>query len=153
MIEEVSNDVKIRFMKRNDLDRVLLIEQLSFPTPWAVEAYLSELNNDFASYFVLTDEEEVVGYTGMWLFAGESHVTTIAIHPDCRSRGYGRLLLLYLIEYSILHGADTMILEVRVSNEYALKLYSSMGFNKIGIRRNYYKEIGEDAIVMRKHLK
>ncbi|CEO90460.1 putative ribosomal-protein-alanine acetyltransferase [Syntrophaceticus schinkii] len=153
MMEEVAGAVTVRLMKKGDLDQVLLIEQCSFPAPWATEAYLSELNNKFARYFVLLEQERVIGYAGMWLFAGESHITTIAVHPDYRSRGYGRMLMATLIEYSKEHHADTMILEVRVSNSSAIRLYSSMGFKRIGIRKNYYIETHEDAIVMLRHLK
>ncbi|MGB4504349.1 MAG: ribosomal protein S18-alanine N-acetyltransferase [Syntrophaceticus sp.] len=152
-MEEITGAVTIRLMEKRDIEQVLLIEQCSFPAPWAVEAYLSELNNKFARYFVLVEQERVIGYAGMWLFAGESHITTIAVHPDYRSRGYGRLLMMTLIEYSKEHGVDTMILEVRVSNSTAIKLYTSLGFKRIGIRRNYYLETHEDAIVMLRHLK
>lgn len=153
-MEEITGAVTVRFMEKKDLDQVLLIEKCSFPVPWATQAYLSELQNKFARYFVLLDDQErVIGYTGMWLFAGESHITTIAVHPDYRSRGYGRMLMMTLIEYSKEHNVGTMVLEVRVSNICAIKLYSSLGFKRIGIRKNYYLETREDAIVMLRHLK
>ena len=126
----------------------MLIEQCSFPAPWSAKAFLSELENKFARYFVLLEVGRVIGYAGMWLFAGEAHITTIAVHPNYRNQGYGRLLMNFLIDFSQDHGVDTMILEVRVSNIPAIKLYSSLGFKKIGIRKNYYLEIHEDAIVM-----
>jgi ribosomal-protein-alanine N-acetyltransferase len=153
MIDDAIDDVSIRFMEKKDIEQILLIEQRSFPAPWTSKAYYSELQNKFARYFVLLEQERVIGYAGMWLFAGESHITTIAVHPDYRSRGYGRMLMATLIEYSKEHHADTMILEVRVSNSSAIRLYSSMGFKRIGIRKNYYIETHEDAIVMLRHLK
>jgi ribosomal-protein-alanine N-acetyltransferase len=150
---EVNSAAQVRFMKKEDIDQVLLIERRSFPAPWSKQAYLSELNNKFARYFVLLEGEQVIGYSGMWVFAGESHITTIAVHPDYRSLGYGRMLMLTLIEYSKQRGVDTMILEVRVSNSFAIKLYAGLGFKRIGVRRNYYIETREDAIVMLRHLK
>lgn len=147
-MEETNSDFTIRYMAKEDIDQILLIEQCSFPAPWTARSFLSELQNKFARYFVLIDQERLFGYAGMWLFAGESHITTIAVHPDYRSQKYGRLLMKLLIDCSIDYGADTMILEVRVSNIPAIRLYSSLGFRKIGIRKNYYLETHEDAIVM-----
>ncbi|MDD2555596.1 MAG: ribosomal protein S18-alanine N-acetyltransferase [Syntrophaceticus sp.] len=153
MIDDAIDHVSVRFMEEKDIKQILLIEQCSFPAPWTSKAYLSELQNKFARYFVLLDQERVIGYAGMWLFAGESHITTIAVHPDYRSRRYGRLLMVTLIEHSMKHNIGTMVLEVRVSNNAAIRLYHSLGFKKIGMRRNYYKETREDAIVMLRHLK
>jgi len=152
-MREVNSAVKVRFMQKGDIDQVLLIEQRSFPAPWSTQAYLSELSNKFARYFVLLEGKQVIGYAGMWVFAGESHITTIAVHPEYRSLGYGRMLMLTLIEYSKQRGVDTIILEVRVSNSFAIKLYTSLGFKRIGVRRNYYIETREDAIVMLRRLK
>jgi ribosomal-protein-alanine N-acetyltransferase len=106
MIDDAIDDVSIRFMEKKDIEQILLIEQRSFPAPWTSKAYYSELQNKFARYFVLLDQERVIGYAGMWLFAGESHITTIAVHPDYRSCGYGRMLMMTLIEYSKKHNAD-----------------------------------------------
>lgn len=153
MIDDAIDHISVRSMEEQDIEQILLIEQCSFPAPWTSNAYLSELKNKFASYFVLLNQEQVIGYAGMWLFAGESHITTIAVHPDYRSRGYGRLLMVTLIEHSLKHNVDTMVLEVRVSNNTAIRLYHSLGFKKIGMRRNYYKETHEDAIVMLRHFK
>lgn len=151
-MEEIANTVTVRFMEKIDLDQVLAIEQDSFPAPWTKRAFVSELQNKFARYFVMLYQGQVIGYVGMWIFAGESHITTIAVHPAYRSRGYGRVLMNTALDFSREHGVDTMVLEVRVSNFHAIKLYSSLGFKKIGIRKNYYLETHEDAIVMLRHL-
>ena len=97
-MEEVNNGVSIRFMQKGDIEEVMLIEQSSFPAPWSAKAFLSELQNKFARYFVLLEQGKIVGYAGMWLFARESHITTIAIHPNYRKQGYGRMLMNFLIE-------------------------------------------------------
>ncbi|HHW28148.1 MAG TPA: ribosomal protein S18-alanine N-acetyltransferase [Syntrophomonadaceae bacterium] len=151
-MEEINNGVSIRFMEKGDIEEIMLIEQCSFPAPWSAKAFLNELQNKFARYFVLLKEGKVVGYAGMWLFARESHITTIAVHPNYRNQDYGRMLMNFLIDYSRQEDVDTMILEVRTSNIPAIKLYSSLGFKKIGIRKNYYLETHEDAIVMLRKL-
>jgi ribosomal-protein-alanine N-acetyltransferase len=151
-MEKIPNDITVRFMEERDIEQVVLIEQDSFPAPWTEKAFLSELQNKFATYFVMLHQEKLIGYVGMWIFAGESHITTIAVHPSYRSRGYGRILMNTALDFSREHGVDTVVLEVRMSNFHAIKLYSSLGFKKIGIRKNYYMETHEDAIVMLYHL-
>lgn len=151
-MEEIVDCVTARFMGKKDINEVLRIERNSFRAPWTETAFLNELQNKYARYFVILYQGKVIGYAGMWLFAGESHVTTIAVDPDYRSCGYGRMLMNILIDFSREQGVDTMILEVRVSNIHAIKLYTSLGFRKIGIRKNYYSETREDAIVMLLHL-
>ncbi len=150
---ESSVEFKVRPMEPRDLPAVLAIESVSFPTPWSYQAFASELRNRYGVYFVALAGERVVGYAGMWLFLGEAHVTTIAVHPDYRRRGLGRLLLGTLVRHAKEQGAETMILEVRPSNLAARRLYQEMGFRQIGVRRNYYLETREDALVMLKNLK
>lgn len=141
-------DVVIRHMKKEDIEQIMAIESRSFPSPWAKTAFVSELQNNLAVYFVALHNEKVVGYAGIWLFLEEAHVTTIAVHPDFRGRGLGRLLMDVLIDYARARGAETMMLEVRPSNYVALSLYKSLGFRQIGRRKNYYSETREDALVM-----
>lgn len=141
-------EVAVRFMKRDDIPQISAIENCSFPSPWSQQAFLNELENKFAVYFVAIHENNLIGYAGMWLFCGEAHVTTIAVHPDFRGRGLGKMLMNTLIDYAREQGADTMVLEVRPSNIPALNLYKSLGFRNIGWRKNYYIETREDALVM-----
>ncbi len=142
----------VRAMERGDIPRILMIENCSFPSPWTYQAFSSELKNKFAVYFVVLADNEIVGYAGMWLCPGEAHVTTVAVHPEFRGRGLGKLLMKTLIEYSRVRGAATMVLEVRPSNVAALNLYKSLGFRQIGWRKNYYIETREDALVMLRNL-
>ncbi|MGB9791461.1 MAG: ribosomal protein S18-alanine N-acetyltransferase [Thermacetogeniaceae bacterium] len=141
-------EVVVRFMEKEDIPEITAIENCSFPTPWSQQAFLNELKNKFAVYFVAVHEGKLVGYAGMWLFSGEAHVTTIAVHPDFRRRGLGKMLMKTLIAYATERGADTMVLEVRPSNIPAINLYKSLGFRNIGWRKNYYIETREDALVM-----
>lgn len=141
-------EIEFRFMGKGDIAQILAIENVSFPTPWAECAFLNELKNKFAVYYVAVQEGRVVGYSGMWLFSGEAHITTIAVHPDCRGQGLGKMFMDTLINHAREHGASTMILEVRPSNASARCLYKKLGFRQIGCRRNYYLETREDALVM-----
>lgn len=138
----------LRLMEKGDIAQILAIENVSFPTPWAEYAFLSELKNKFAVYYVAAHEDKVVGYSGMWLFSGEAHITTIAVHPDWRGQGLGRAFMDNMINRARDRGASTVILEVRPSNAAARCLYKKIGFRQIGCRKNYYLETREDALVM-----
>lgn len=94
------------------------------------------------------DRRSVVGYAGIWMMADEAHVTTIASHPSVRGKGVGELLLLGLIDRALALGARWMTLEVRVSNLVAQNLYTKYTFKEMGVRRRYYSDNGEDALVM-----
>lgn len=147
MTEELG--ISFENMKKTHLDDVVEIERHSFPTPWSREAYFHEIaGNDFAYYIVALLGSKVVGYCGMWVILDEAHITTIAAHPDHRSRGLGALLLNRLIDEAKRRGCIKMTLEVRPSNNHALRLYTKTGFVSHGLRPGYYADTGEDAIIM-----
>jgi ribosomal-protein-alanine N-acetyltransferase len=136
-------------MEPEHLDAVMAIENVSFPIPWRREAFLFEiLLNETADYVVALYRDQVVGYGGMWLVLDEAHITNIAVHPDCRGRGIGRRILQELIKRAALRGATKMTLEVRPSNLIARKLYRDLGFEEKGVRKRYYQDNHEDAIIM-----
>ena len=136
-------------MRVRDLPEILRIERLSFPTPWTKGAFLSELlENDRAYYLVARVGERAVGYVGVWIIVDEGHITNIAVHPDFRGRGIGRQLLRSIMELGRKKGARRFTLEVRKSNLVAQNLYRSLGFVEIGVRRGYYLDNNEDAIIM-----
>lgn len=147
MAEELG--ISFENMKQTHLNDVVEIEQHSFPTPWSREAYRHEIaGNDFAYYTVALLGQKVVGYCGMWVILDEAHVTTIAAHPDHRNRGLGALLLNQMINEAKRRGCIKMTLEVRPSNDHALRLYTKSGFVSHGLRPGYYADTGEDAIIM-----
>ncbi len=146
-----ARDTEITFteMREEHLPQVLDIENRSYPTPWSRRAFLSELqDNAFADYIVALMGDRVVGYAGMWLLFDEAHITNIAVHPDVRGRRIGDLLLTELERRAIARGARRMTLEVRPSNAAAQRLYKSHGFQPRGLRRGYYSDTREDAIIM-----
>ncbi len=145
-------EIYLTAMREEHVDEVYCIEKLSFPTPWPRISFLHELQNNLAYYVVALAEKKVVGYAGMWLILEEAHVTNLAVHPDYRRLGVGRLLLGELILRAALLGAARMTLEVRASNQVAIGLYTSLGFRQEGRRKGYYEDTGEDALIMWKDL-
>ena len=141
--------VRLRPMREADIDRVYEIECLCFHRPWTRESFHSELANLCARYVVLEEDGVVVAYGGMWIIIDEAHVNNVAVHPDCRGRGYGRRIMKELMRGAY-RAAEIvqMTLEVRVSNDVAIALYASMGFTVKGRRKGYYDDTGEDAYIM-----
>ncbi len=131
------------------LDQVLAIEKTSFPVPWSRQSFVFELlQNEFAYYIVVLQDDKVLGYAGVWLVLDEAHVTNVAVHPDYRGGKIGRLLMTELMRRVSLKGAVRITLEVRTSNAVARNLYSSLGFKELGVRKKYYSDNNEDAIIM-----
>ena len=148
MVKEITR-IEIAPMSAADIPAVLEIERRSFPTPWPRDAYIHELeNNRTAVYMVAQREGAVVGFAGMWIVLDEAHITTIAVDPPQRGQGIGEALLIAMIERAGERGARWMQLEVRRSNTVAQALYRKYGFRDVGVRRNYYSDNSEDAIVM-----
>jgi ribosomal-protein-alanine N-acetyltransferase len=162
-------------MHLDDLDEVLVIERVAFPVPWSLRSYRWELTvNDHACYLVARrrqpakgqsppglgrqirrasemktdDRSPVLAYGGFWLVIDEAHIGTLAVHPDWRRRGLGSLLLVALLDKAVEMGAVFATLEVRVSNVAAQNLYRTFGFERVGLRRRYYQDNGEDALIM-----
>ncbi len=144
--------VEIREMRPEDLDQVMAIEVVSFPTPWSRDSYEGEMKNSLARYVVVECDGRIMGYAGVWLVADEAHITNVAVHPDYRGQGVGETLLSALVAIAAGSGARRLTLEVRPSNLPALRLYRKFRFLPIGLRKKYYSDTGEDAIVMEKLL-
>lgn len=145
-------ELRIREMRRRDLDQILEIEELCFPLPWSRESFLTELKNPLAQYIVAQEGFVLLGYAGVWLIFDEGHITNVAVHPRARGRRIGELLLANIMALASANGAVVVTLEVRPSNDAALSLYRRMGFEEKGHRRGYYLDNGEDALIMVKKL-
>ncbi|MBM4765374.1 ribosomal protein S18-alanine N-acetyltransferase [Bacillus sp. B15-48] len=145
----MNKTIAFRHMELADIERILEIETQSFTTPWSKEAFNNELtNNKFAFYTVIEVDNQVVGYCGSWVIIDEVHITNIAILPDYRGMKLGEALLCKVMDSVREIGAKTMTLEVRVSNTIAQSLYKKLGFQEGAIRKNYYTDNIEDALVM-----
>ncbi|NLY66807.1 MAG: ribosomal protein S18-alanine N-acetyltransferase [Tissierellia bacterium] len=145
--------VIIREMQEKDLDRVMEIEKKAFSPPWTREAFLLELTkNLLAKYIVAEVDGLVVGYGGVWLIIDEGHVTNIAVDEKYRNMGIGSKIMEGLIQLCIDRNIASMTLEVRKSNEAAKALYKKFGFKEYGIRKGYYQDNNEDAIIMWKDI-
>jgi ribosomal-protein-alanine N-acetyltransferase len=142
-------EIDITKMRRRHLRRVLSIEARVYPRPWSASLFLSELaQRSTRSYIVARSEAEVVGYAGMMFTGLEAHITNIAVDPTLHGRKIGSRLLLTLITEAIARGAESVSLEVRVSNLAAQAMYERFGFVVVGTRKGYYIETKEDAFVM-----
>ncbi len=142
--------VEIRRMTEQDLDEVMEIERLSFPTPWSRLLFERELSTPFARSLVAweTQEESILGYLCFWFVEREAHILNLAVHPSWRNGGIGTLLLKNAIEDCRRNKVELVTLEVRRSNYRAISLYRNFDFQPQGIRRRYYTDSGEDALVM-----
>lgn len=150
----LGKSLQFRSMRIDDIDTICDIERESFSTPWSAGAFHNELtNNHFAHYIVMELDGEVVGYGGMWLIVDEAHITNIAVRTQYRGRKLGERLLMQIQSAAIFLGAERITLEVRASNVIAQRLYAKLGFIPAGLRKGYYTDNGEDAIIMWAHLR
>jgi ribosomal-protein-alanine N-acetyltransferase len=132
-----------------DVADVTRIERACFSTIWPQDAFYSELRtNKLAHYFVGRLENRIVAYGGIWVILEDSHITTLAVDPECRRRGFGEVMLLRLIDEGLERGAAWMTLEVRESNRAAQQLYRKYGFTTVTMRAGYYSDDNESALVM-----
>lgn len=145
--------VAIERMRLSDLPDVIRMERQCFPTPWRPETFRYEVCNNPDAYYivarpVLPEGAPAIGYAGMWVRLDEAHITTIGVDPACRGMKVGERLLVNLLRTAIARGATRATLEVRESNFVAQRLYVKYGFDAVGMRRGYYSDTGENAILM-----
>lgn len=147
--DEGQLDVELTRMRRRHLRKILQIEASVYPRPWSAALFLSEMAQKSArTYLVARHRGEVMGYAGMMFAPDEAHVTNIAVDPEYHGRKVGSRLLLALITEAMARGRSTISLEVRVSNAGAQEMYRKFGFSIVGVRKGYYVETREDALVM-----
>lgn len=131
-----------------DLDGIVAIENLSFPSPWPRRIFEREIRSSKSYNRVIRISGIVVGYIVTWTIYDEVHILNVAVHPEFRQSGLGEKLMTDCIEESSEKGLKYAILEVRITNTGAQKLYEKLGFKTIQVRRKYYSDTGEDAYVM-----
>lgn len=142
--------VTLRDMLRADLDQVLEIERKSFQQPYSRQIFEQELKIQVATLWVALHRKKIVGYIDFWLIRDEMELISIAVHPDYKKTGIGETLMQEMMRYAHRHAARFIHLDVRESNRGAQRLYEKFGFTKVGIRRRYYSDNQEDAIIMKK---
>ena len=144
--------VNVQPMRRRHLRSVLRIEQQVYPRPWSSSLFMSELAlRATRAYYVARVGRDLVGYAGLMMTLDEAHVTTIAVDPKRHRAKIGTRLMLVLAREAIARGAVAITLEVRMSNDAAQDMYRRFGFKPEGVRKNYYQEVNEDAMVMWAH--
>lgn len=160
----------LRYMRLDDISQVVIVDSLSFPSPWSPASYAFEIANNATSHMIVLEGQRrapsvgwrrvwqrlggppeppvIAGYAGMWNIGGEAHVSTIAVHPEWRGHGLGEALLNGLLTRAIALSAEYSVLEVRVSNQSAQGLYRKYGYEIVGDRKGYYRDNNEDAYLM-----
>lgn len=146
---EKKQEILVRPMELKDVDAVWDIEKLCFSLPWSRESFEQEMNsNDKARYIVAALDDTIVGFGGMWFIIDEAHITNIAVHPDYRQRKIGEMIVKEMLRTAKESDIISLTLETRVSNTPAINLYKKLGFKEYGIRKGYYTDNGEDALIM-----
>ena len=142
------SNISLSLMEECDLEDVLEVSSLSLKESWSKESFKKELSNPLAKYLVAKENNKVIGFAGVWTIVDEGHITNIAVRPNFRENGIGSMLLSSLIEHCKNWGCTSLTLEVRASNTPAQNLYKKYNFKEEGIRKKYYKDNNEDAIIM-----
>lgn len=136
-----------------DVDDIERLEKVCFTDPWSRESLLHELEeNPMSTYIVAEFDGRVIGYVGVWAILDEGHITNVAVSPDYRRMQVGSVLIRTMLEVTIEAGIQHHTLEVRAGNEPAQKLYQKFGFEEAGLRKGYYEDNGEDALIMWRHI-
>lgn len=139
----------VRQAEERDIKPMAEMDNLCFSAPWSEESFETEIkNNHLAFYIVAEIGGRMAGYAGLWCIVDEGHITNVAVHPDFRRRGIGEALISVLLTHTLENGITSHTLEVRASNQAAIALYTKFGFEPEGLRKNYYEDNGEDAIIM-----
>lgn len=140
----------IEQMNEGHVLQIAQLESVCFSDPWSVNSIASELGNKLSVWLVAIEDNSVVGYVGSQTVLGETDMMNIATHPDHRGKGIATSLIKELIAELTLRKSRSLMLEVRASNDTAIRLYHNLGFAEVGRRKNYYRNPKEDALIMRK---
>lgn len=141
----------IRIMTSDDLEVVSILEKELFSLPWRYDDFKIELEqNEFAHYYVVEEDNKIVGYCGFWTLYEQAQITTIGVTKDYQGKGIATIMMNKIEEESIKAGCETCSLEVRVSNTVAQNLYKKFGYITINTRKSYYSDNHEDAFLMMK---
>ena len=142
--------MRIVEMKPAHVAQVAALERLCFSDPWSENSVASELENELSLWLVAEEGETVLGYVGSQTVLDETDMMNVAVHPDHRRRGVAAALITELVSRLKMRGSRCLKLEVRASNAPAIALYETLGFTQLGLRKNYYRNPKEDALILGK---
>ncbi len=138
----------IRKMTEEDLPEICRIEQETFSDPWSEEDFLDSMKEENNVYLVVELENQIAGYCGYWGICGEGYIYNVAVKKEYRRHRIGYRMLKALLEDSKSRGITSLTLEVRISNEPAIRLYEALGFERAGVRKDFYSKPKESAVIM-----
>ena len=138
----------IRTMQKGDVAAVAALEAQIFPMPWSAAGFADTLPREDIIFLVAYEQDELLGYVGIYCTLDEGEITNVAVAPAARRRGVARALLTELKQQLACRNVSRIVLEVRVSNEPAIRLYEQLGFSMLGVRKNFYEKPAEDAYIM-----
>lgn len=140
--------MEFRLMEKKDLEQVCEIERKTFSQPWSKADFEASILNPNHIYIVAEEKNEIVGYCGLWMVAGEGQINNVAVREDFRQKGVGYGMLSFLLKLGREKNQDAFTLEVRAGNEAAIRLYEKLGFHSAGLRKGFYEKPREDANIM-----
>lgn len=145
--------IKLLLLNEEYVDSLVKLEAECFTNPWSTNMFLGDLKSGHTCYIgAFNENDELIGYIGMWKTGGVGEITNVAVHPNHRRRGIASSLIVKLCDFCTERDLLHINLEVRESNDNAILLYEKYGFEKVGLRKNYYKNPTENAILMTKTL-
>ena len=137
-------------MNESHVAQVAALEKLCFSDPWSGTSIASELENPLSLWLIAEEDGAVCGYVGSQTVLDETDMMNIAVHPDCRRKGIAAALITELVSRLKARGSRVLRLEVRESNFSAITLYEALGFTQLGLRKNYYRNPKENALILGK---
>lgn len=147
----MNNNLRFIKLEANHIPEMMELERIIFPCPWTEEMFYHEIGSGFSNFYVLVNElKKIVAYFGLWIIADEGHVNNFAVLPEYRRQGLADLMMKKIFEIGSKEKVSLYYLEVRFSNTPAINLYKKYGFFEAGIRKNYYSQPMEDALLMTK---
>ena len=146
------DEIRILPMKKEDIPELARLEKICFSQPWSEKSLEEELDNHIAHFFTAIKGDRIIGYIGTFVVCESANISNIAVFPEYRRQGAARALITEACRNSLSLGAQSLSLEVRVSNSEAISLYSSMGFEEVGMRKGFYRAPAEDALILTKEL-
>lgn len=152
-MEGLFDIIDVVLLNEEYVKELVELEKICFSDPWSETMFLGDLQSEYTCYFGTFDESGfLIGYAGMWLSVDSGEITNVAVHPDYRRKGIACALIDNLIKICKVNNVQFLNLEVRESNCKAISLYNKLGFENVGLRKNYYKNPTENAVLMTKYL-